>query len=191
MDPRDVAAVKAATAGGVAVVLARGRMFKSSLRYAEPLGLKGPIINYQGAVVREIASGEVWYQCELTVPMQRRVLALAEPKDWHVNAYVDERVYTARARPEADLYARIAMVPYEVVGPLSRWVHQDSTKMVLVDLDPTDVPKRITELSAWKGDEGRVTRSLDWFVEVVNPQVSKSRALAMVADRLGISRAEV
>src|SRR5437763_6240943 len=63
--------------------------------------------------------------------------------------------------------------------------------MVLVDLDPADVPKRITELSAWMGDDGRVTRSLDWFVEVVNPQVSKSRALAMVADRLGVARAEV
>src|SRR3989442_6621666 len=85
----------------------------------------------------------------------------------------------------------MAMVPYEVVGPLSKWVRQDSTKMVLVDLDPTDVPKRISELSAWMGELGRVTRSLDWFVEVVKPQVSKSRALAMVADRLGISQAEV
>ena len=191
MNPRDVAAVKAATAAGVTVMLATGRMFKSSLRYAEPLGLKGPIINYQGAVVREIASGQVWFRCELTVPMQQRVLALAEPKDWHVNAYVDEQVYTARARPEADLYARVAMVPYEVVGPLSKWVRRDSTKMVLVDLDPGDVPARIEELSAWMGDVARVTRSLDWFVEVINPEVSKARALAMVASRLGIAQADV
>jgi len=119
------------------------------------------------------------------------VLALAEPKDWHVNAYVDEVVYTARARPEADLYVRIAMVPYDVVGPLSKWVRQDSTKMVLVDLDPEEVPARMTELTAWIGDVARVTRSLDWFVEVVNPQVSKAAALAMVADRLGIAQAEV
>src|SRR5436853_6590038 len=160
MDSRDVAAVKAAAAAGVTVVVAPGRMFQSSLRYAEPLGLKGPIINYQGAVVREIASGEVWYRGELTVPMQQRVLALAEPKDWHVNAYVDERVYTARARPEADLYAKIAMVPYAVVGPLSKGVHQDSTNMLLVDLEPADVPKRIAELTSWMGDTGRGTRPL-------------------------------
>jgi Cof subfamily protein (haloacid dehalogenase superfamily) len=191
MNPRDVAAIKAASAAGVAVVLATGRMFKSSLTYAKPLGLTGPMINYQGAVVREIASGEVWYRCELTVPMQQRVLAFAEPRDWHVNAYVDERVYTARPRPEADLYARIAMAPYEVVGPLSKWVHQESTKMVLVDMEPAGVPARIAELTAWMGDVARVTRSLDWFVEVVNPQVSKARALAIVADRLGVAQAEV
>ena len=191
MDPRDVAAVTAASAAGVMVVLATGRMFKSSVTYAKPLGLTGPIINYQGAVVREIASGDIWYRRELTVPMQQRVLAFAEPRDWHVNAYVDERVYTARPRPEADLYARIAMVPYEVVGPLSKWVHQDSTKMVLVDLEPAEVPARIAALSAWMGDVARVTRSLDWFVEVVNPEVSKSRALAMVAGRLGVAQAEV
>src|SRR5437879_10730142 len=164
MDPRDVAAVKAATVAGVTVVLATGRMFKSSIRYAEPLGLTGPIINYQGAVVREIASGDVWYRCELTVPMQQRVLAFAEPRDWHVNAYVDERVYTARARPEADLYAKIPLVPYAVGGPLSKWVHQDATKMVRVDLEPADGPHRIAELTTWMGDKGRVTRSLAWFV---------------------------
>ena len=191
MDPRDVAAVRAAAAGGVTVVLATGRMLKSSLRYAEPLGLKGPIINYQGAVVREIASGEVWYRCELSVDLQQRVLALAEPKDWHVNAYVDEVVYTARARPEADLYARVALVPYEVVGPLSKWVHQEATKLVLVDLDPNEVPARMAELEAWMHGTARVTRSLDWFVEVVDLQVSKAHALAMVAERLRIPQAEV
>ena len=191
MDPRDVAAVKAAAAAGVTVVLATGRMFKSSLRYAEPLGLTGPIINYQGAVVREIASGEVWYRCELSVEMQQRVLAFAEPRDWHVNAYVNEVVYTARARPEADLYARVAMVPYEVVGPLSKWIRQESTKMVLVDLDPAEVPARMAELGAWMRDVARVTRSLDWFVEVVNPNVSKAKALAMVAERLRIPQSDV
>ena len=191
MDPRDVAAVKAATAAGVLVVLATGRMFKSSLRYAEPLGLTGPIINYQGAVVREIASGDVWYRCELSVEMQQRVLVFAEPRDWHVNAYVNEVVYTARARPEADLYARVAMVPYEVVGPLSKWIRQESTKMVLVDLDPAEVPARMAELGAWMRDVARVTRSLDWFVEVVNPKVSKAKALAMVAKRLRIPQSDV
>src|SRR5207245_7634475 len=151
MDPRDIAAVKAATAAGVTVVLATGRMFKSSIRYAEPLGLTGPIINYQGAFVREIASGDVWYRCELTLPMQQRVLAFAEPRDWHVNAYVDERVYTARARPEADLYAKIAMVPYEVVGPLTKWVRQESTKLGLVEHGQAAGQKRIT---AWTAEMG-------------------------------------
>lgn len=191
MNPRDVAAVKAASAAGVTVVLATGRMFKSSMRYAEPLGLSGPIINYQGAVVRDISSGEVWYRCELAVPLQQRVLALAEPRDWHVNVYVNEVVYTSRERPEADLYARVAMVPYEVVGSLSKWVHQDATKMVLVSLDPADVPTRIEELSKWMGDSARVTRSLDWFTEVVDVGVSKSKALGIVADRLGVKQEEV
>jgi len=62
---------------------------------------------------------------------------------------------------------------------------------VLVDLDPENVPARMTELTDWMGDVARVTRSLDWFVEVVNPKVSKAKALAMVADRLGIAQAEV
>jgi Cof subfamily protein (haloacid dehalogenase superfamily) len=191
MNPRDKDALKAAAGAGIHVVIATGRMFRSSVPYAQELGLSGPIINYQGAVVRDIASREVLYRCELSVAMQERALAFAEPRGWHVNAYVDEEVYTERASPEADLYAKVSMVPYHVVGPLSRWVRRESTKLVLVDLDPGDVPKRIAELSAWMEGVARVTRSLEWFVEVVNPEVSKARALALVAQRLGVDRSEV
>ena len=77
--------MRAANAAGVHVVIATGRMFRSSLPYAQQLGLSGPIINYQGAVVRDISSGEVLYRCELTLAMQRRVLEYVEPRDWHVN----------------------------------------------------------------------------------------------------------
>jgi len=189
--PRDQQAVKAVAAAGVHVVLATGRMFRSSLPYAQQLGLNGPMINYQGAVVRDIGSGEVWYRSELTVPMQQRVLGFAEPRDLHVNVYVDEEVYTARERPEADLYARIALVPYHVVGPLSGWIHREATKMVLVELDPERVPPRMAELSAWMSGVATVTRSLAWFIEVVNPEVSKSRAVAMVAHRLGVPQSDV
>ena len=114
---RDLAAVKAATATGVHVVIATGRMFRSSLPYARMLGLTGPIINYQGAVIRDITSEEVLYKCELTVEMQQRVLGLAEPRDWHVNAYVDEKVYTERARPEADLTNGSPGFPTKRSGP--------------------------------------------------------------------------
>ena len=191
MNPRDAQALRAAAAAGVHVVIATGRMFRSSLPYAQQLGLTGPIINYQGAVVREIASREVLYRCELSIPMQQRVLEYAEPRGWHVNAYVDEEVYTERASPEADLYARVSMVPYHVVGPLSRWLQLESTKLVLVDLDPQEVPRRMAELGAWMAGVARVTRSLEWFIEVVNPEVSKARALALVAGRLGVDRSEV
>ena len=191
INPRDAAAVRKAAAAGVQVVLATGRMFRSSKGYAEELGLRGPIINYQGAMIRELETGEVLYRCELSVPMQRQVLAFTEPRGWHVNIYVNEEVYTARVSPEADLYARISRSPYHEVGTLSEWVRGDATKMVLVDLDPARVLDKLAALSTWMGDQARVTRSLDWFIEVINPQVSKSRALAMVADRLRVSQAEV
>jgi HAD superfamily hydrolase (TIGR01484 family) len=123
--------------------------------------------------------------------MQQRVLAFAEPRDLHVNVYVDEEVYTARSRPEADLYARIALVPYHVVGPLSQWIQGPGTKMVMVELDPARIPQRIGELEAWMAGVATVTRSLQWFVEVVNPEASKSRALAMIAERLHVPRSEV
>ena len=41
MNPRDRQALRAAVAAGVQVVIATGRMFRSSLPYAQELGLSG------------------------------------------------------------------------------------------------------------------------------------------------------
>src|SRR5207237_6867091 len=71
------------------------------------------------------------------------------------------------------------------------WVGQDWTKMRLADRDRREGPGRMGGLGGWMGYVARGTRSLDWFVEVVNPQVSKAKALAMVADRLRIPQASV
>ncbi len=47
-------AVAAAQAAGVRVVLATGRSFGAAYRYAEALGLRDPLISFQGAIVREM-----------------------------------------------------------------------------------------------------------------------------------------
>jgi Cof subfamily protein (haloacid dehalogenase superfamily) len=189
--PLDRAAVEAAIDAGVAVVLVTGRTFASARPYAQTLGLRGPMINFHGAIIRDLETAQVLYRCELGVEAQRRVLEYAEARDWHVNAYVDDEIYTARVRPEADLYSRVAGVAYRVVGPLSRWVHAGASKMVIVEPDEGQVPGRIRELAAWLDGEARVTRSLPWFIDVVNPAVSKAAALASVAERLDVAQSEV
>jgi len=53
MSDRTRTAVAATRALGVHVVIATGRMYRSTLRYASMLDLPGPLICYQGGYVRE------------------------------------------------------------------------------------------------------------------------------------------
>ena len=52
--PRTRAAIRGALRRGVHVALATGRMSTSALPFAAELGLRDPIIAYQGALVREM-----------------------------------------------------------------------------------------------------------------------------------------
>ncbi len=176
---------------GAELVLASGRMFRSSLPYARELGITAPIIAYQGAVVRDPVTREMLFCRELPLAVARDAVEWAQARGLHVNAYADDEVYTARQCPEADLYERISGVPYHVVGPLSRFLDRDSTKLVMVLLDPSRIPAVLAELQGFLGARATVTRSHENFVEVVSPGVDKGHALAFIAERLGIPPAEV
>ena len=59
---RTAEAVARAEAAGIACLIATGRMFVSARRIAEKLGIRRPLICYQGAWVADPATGEVaWF----------------------------------------------------------------------------------------------------------------------------------
>ncbi len=186
ISPRDRGALQRAQRGGVELVLASGRMFRSSLPYAQELHITAPIIAYQGAVVRDPRTRAVLFCEEVPLAVARDAVAWAEARGFHVNIYADDEIYTARSCAEADLYRDISGVPYHVVGPLSRFIDRDSTKLVLVFLDPDRIPDVMTELQRFLGARATVTRSHENFVEVISPGVDKGKALAFVAGHLGV-----
>ena len=60
-------AIHGAMEQGVMVTLATGRMYQSCLPFARELGIEGPLITYNGALVKE-TDGRVWF-CE-TIPRE-------------------------------------------------------------------------------------------------------------------------
>lgn len=197
LHPRTRAAVRSAIERGVHVVAATGRMYRSALPWAGELGLRTPLICYQGAVVRDLpAPGAV----ELDgVPQGRLIaedaldgdsascaIAVARSGGWHVQAYRDDHLLCERGGPEADFYGRIAQVGYELVPDLGSLVEEGSTKIVCVVLDSAGAARCEAALGAALGDRARVVRSLPQFVEVTNPVASKARALRRVAGLYGV-----
>src|SRR2546423_344090 len=64
-------AVAAAQARGVHVTLATGRMFGATLPFVRQLDIRDPVICYQGALVRDPSTGEVYYH--VTMPRELAV----------------------------------------------------------------------------------------------------------------------
>jgi Cof subfamily protein (haloacid dehalogenase superfamily) len=59
--PRTHRAIRAAQAAGVVVALATARRHYSAQTFAADLGLRGPLVSYDGALIRLFHSGERWH----------------------------------------------------------------------------------------------------------------------------------
>ena len=195
VSPRTRQAIADAQSAGVTVTIATGRMFRSARQIASDLGIGGPIICYQGAMVADTATGHLLLHQTIPVPLAHAVIEDTERMGLHLNVYLDDQLYVSKVNPQADFYSRINMgLPMLEVGDLHAWLNaqegKEPTKLVIVtDADKTDsVLQTFTHLYS---DMLQVTKSHARFTEFTNRKCSKGRALAYLAERLTVPRERV
>ena len=189
--PRTVAAVRAAVDAGMAVAIVTGRMTSSALPFARELGLRGPIVGMQGALIREMPApgrpglGRLLYHRPLPAVVVREALAWcrAHGLEPHLNHL--ERMVVLAGDSRAAEYVRFNAGRVVMVPDLDAWVRHPVTKVISVGDAP--LPTRL--LPGARADfAGRadVTVSHPKFLEFVAPGVSKGAAVRWLARRLGI-----
>ena len=72
--PRTRTAIEAAEAAGIVCLIATGRMFQSARRIAATIGVTGPLICYQGGMVGDALTGEIFLHRPLEVPLAKELL---------------------------------------------------------------------------------------------------------------------
>lgn len=180
-------AVQNAAALGVHITLATGRMFRATLPYARELGVRGPIVCYQGAGVFDTESGDVLYQEPVPNAVVMRVYERAKRDGFHVQMYKNDRFYVEEDNDYAAFYARLAGTAAIVVDSLAREFAGCGSMKVNMNADAARIAGYEPIMREYLGAQAYVTRSLPEFLEVMNPRVNKGRALRFVAQRLGIS----
>ena len=185
--PAVVDAVARARAAGVRVTLVTGRMYAGAAPFAKLLGIEGPIVCYQGAVIADAVTGRFAFELPLPNAVAMRVYAAAKPLGYTVQFYADDRFYVEEINRYSELYARVSGVAPVVVPSLPRaFAGKDSTKVnVVTDADRAAACAKL--LVRTLGSDGYVTRSNPQFVEVLNPAVDKGRALLRIAEQYGIA----
>jgi hypothetical protein len=184
---RTAAAIARAEASGIACLIATGRMFISARRVAEKLGIRRPLVCYQGALVGDPVTGEVLVHRPIEAPLAREILrAMPEEHARRSNLYVDDELYVWEENDATLRYSQVAGVPMHVVGPTPDWLERPTTKIVTVGL-PEAMDALRDELQPLFGSRAFVAKSLPYFLEFAAPGVSKASGLALVADRLGVT----
>lgn len=187
--PRVAAAIRRAVEAGIWVVLASGRAFPSVRAYAQPLGLEGPAICYQGAEVRLGSQGEVWFRRPVARALVEEAAALAREFGLEVTVHQDDAVYVQSPHRDEAFYHWVFGMPPQVVEDLWEMLRSDPLKFLLIgepgQLDAAEPTFR----ERFRG-RLQIVRSHALFLEGVALGVSKGEALARVAQRLGVAREE-
>jgi Cof subfamily protein (haloacid dehalogenase superfamily) len=190
ISPKVQDAIRRAQGAGVQVVLATGRMPAAARSFVQLLGLHGPQLYSNGALV-QTTTGEIILHLPVDSAVARRVVEYGRARGYHVNAYVGDSVYVDRLTPEAEFTRRLNRIDPEPVGDLAAFVaeHQP-TKLVIVRL-PNVEPGLLPKLQSDFAGDLLIFSSVAQYCEMVNPLVDKGRALRQLTNLLGLTREEV
>jgi Cof subfamily protein (haloacid dehalogenase superfamily) len=188
---RTINAVRGAMERDVAVSLVTGRMVSSAMRFAQELGLTGPIVGYQGGLIRAMPVpdsrrlGKLLLHTPLPAEAARSILEWTRGHglDPHVNHL--ERFILRADDPKADDYSAFMGAHAELVPDLLAAIDHPVTKVLAVGEPP--IPTEVAPLArAEFAGRADVTISHPRFLEFVAPGVSKGRAIRWLARRLRI-----
>src|SRR5579862_656889 len=130
---RNALALHALAERGVVCVLASGRMHQATVRFADQLKLDGPVISYNGAMVRDRVTGEVWLHKRTPAVPAEEIVRFCAVNGHHLNYYLDDHLYVAERTRWAEFYLSQTGSPMEVVGELGQFAGSRPTKMILID----------------------------------------------------------
>ncbi|MDX2064174.1 MAG: Cof-type HAD-IIB family hydrolase [Fimbriimonadaceae bacterium] len=182
-------AVHRARAEGVEIVLASGRIQNSVRRYAEQLGLTGPLICCNGADA-VWADGRVIFHDPLAESAVTRVLEFAARVGAQANVYTADEVFMVGETEWAAEYRR--RVPH--LTPEFRSaesIRGFSVSKVLLIGAADAIPRWRAEIEpTLDANVVRITESEPEYLEFLGAGVSKGTALERVAQLLQIPQAE-
>ncbi|HET9781744.1 MAG TPA: HAD-IIB family hydrolase, partial [Candidatus Dormibacteraeota bacterium] len=188
LDPRDLEALTRVIDAGMNVIACTGRPYPGAVPWVERLGLKGPIVCYQGAEVRTLDGG-VLLDHGVPHALAIEVIDFARKRDLHVQAYRDDRLIVERDRPEAHRYAEHAGMQIHLVPDLDTAMGPTTPKLVIV-AEPQTLEAILPEArEGWKGRLNVATSTPD-YLEFTSVESDKASALRFLCERLGIAQSE-
>lgn len=176
---------------GVHIVLATARPPRSVRAFYSLLELDSPMINYNGALVHDPASGRVLLHKPIPVANAIRIVNLARKiySEVLVSAEVMDKWYTDRV-DSAYLTETAKLVGPDVIAPIEQWLTQSVTKLML--MGPADRMAALAEaIRQHLPYQVTVVQTEGELLQISHATVSKAQALRVVAAEMHVKREEV
>jgi Cof subfamily protein (haloacid dehalogenase superfamily) len=183
-----IQAIHSAQGRGVAVALATGRMFRSSLDVCESVHATLPLICHEGALIRQPQTELVHRHWSLEPRLTSAVLdeteQLSRSGRLSVHFYVQDDLYVSNLNDVSSRFLEGSTVVPIVVSDLRAMASMAITKAIVLSDDAQAMARVYSRL---KNSSGRIRlkqyKSMP-FLEVFHPAVNKRLAVSYLAEEL-------
>ncbi len=184
------AAIKKFIEAGGIFAISTGRMPASILPQAKALGLEGLICCSQGAIILDIKTEELIFNERLSLEATLTACRKMEEMGLHIHGFDLWEYYSNMDDEMLKYYEKVARAKAIVVTDkrLSDFLEERGQPLyrLLAMVMPEDNAKTVAALEAAELPDCSITKSMDFLVEIVNPQYSKGTAVAFLAEHYGI-----
>lgn len=179
------------TRRGHGLVIATGRMFRSTRPIALELGVTTPLICYQGALIRDPETlADLWHRT-LEPAIAREAIAVLEAAGFAVQLFRDDALHVTRVSDATRSYTALSKVEPIVLGSWDALFAAGRPTKIVAIAPREAVERQVVALRERFGDRLYVVQSQPTFLEIADPSVNKGAALAYLAERLGVPMNEV
>lgn len=189
ISPANEEALRRLQAHGVRVVLASGRRHENMLRFHRQLGLEGPIISCQGALVRHAETNEIWHRHLMDSADADDVLRLGIEWDVTQMYYHVDDTFTAKPTPHTEIYESRTASLTTKIGDMNTLLGGNPMKIIWV-CDAADVSRLLPEMRERYAGRVEILITDPEYLEFMSEGVSKAAGLAAVAAHYGIAQEE-
>ncbi len=176
---------------GVHVVLASGRRHENMLRFHQRLGLSGPIVSCNGALVRDAEIDAVYYENLVPADLAADIIEQGDLIEVTQNYYhTNGGLFVREKTMWTELYqTRTGSVVTEH-GDLADFAG-DSPLKILWIADHERIAALLPSALDRYGDRLYITTTDPEYLEFMARGVSKAVGVGVVAERMGVSASEV
>jgi Cof subfamily protein (haloacid dehalogenase superfamily) len=177
---------------GIYVVLATGRMYSATVPIAAGLGIKTPLITYQGSMIREYYnSDEVLLHYTVDSDLSRLILQELRKFDLQVNVYLDDELFVEDETHILREYAARRHIVYHKVDSFEKIIDFSPTKILAINKTPEETMEIRNYLRKKFLTRLNITNSTPLYCEIVNNQASKGNSILYLADKWGFKQSEI
>ena len=173
---------------GIKIFIATGRSYAATSNYVREIGIKNPVITYNGGKIISPLTNEVIYENPTNPKNVEKLIKISRERKIHLNLYLDDRLYIEKESEEGVAYSKKSGMPY-ILESFDSFIGKSSTKGLF--LAPNKVLFELkTELEKYMEDIYFVF-SQSTYLEVLNKNVDKGFAVKSIMEKYSFSKDEV